>query len=122
MIEEYFSQLEGLLGDFPIIRSYELTKKVFNIHQGYITGTVTFENGHLLEFMEMVDVEQAGKVKYRYQYMDEARNLLFRYDNPPHHVKIDSFPHHKHLTYKVISSQEPGLRDVLFEISQCALN
>jgi hypothetical protein len=44
--------------------------------------------------MEVVDIEQAGKVKYRYQYMDEARNLLFRYDNAPHHAEIDSFPHH----------------------------
>jgi len=118
MIEDYFSQLESLLRDFPTIRSYELTKKVYNIHQGHISGKILFENGRVLEFMEVVDIEQAGKVKYRYHYMDEARNLLFRYDNAPHHAEIDSFPHHKHTPDKVIVSQEPELRRILHEISQ----
>lgn len=80
MIEDYFAGLESVLSEFPIIRSYELTKKVYNIHQGYMRGKVTFENGYSLEFAELVDIEQAEKVKYRYHCMDEGQNLLFRYD------------------------------------------
>ena len=118
MIEDYFSQLERVLSEFPIIRSYELTKKVYNLHQGYIGGRIIFENEHSLEFVEVVDNEQSGKLKYRYHYMDETRNLLFRYDNAPHHAGVDSFPHHKHMPDLVIASQEPDLRAILFEISQ----
>jgi len=93
MIEDYFSQLESILQEFPNIRSYELAKKIYNIHQGHISGKVIFENRHTLEFMEVVDTEQTGKVKYRYHYMDEAHKLHFRYDNAPHHADIDTSPH-----------------------------
>ena len=68
----------------------------------------------------MVNVERAGKVKYRYHYMDAEQNLIFRYDNAPHHPEARSFPHHKHTFGDVIESQEPGLMEVLFEISRKA--
>lgn len=118
MIEAYFSALENALRDFPAIRSYELTRKVYNLQQGFIGGKIAFENDHSLEFIEVVDVERDGKLKYRYQYMDQAKNLIFRYDNAPHHPQIRSFPHHKHLPEGLAESQEPTLMDVLFEISK----
>jgi len=68
--------------------------------------------------LEAVDIEQAEKIKYRYQFMDDTRNLIFRYDNAPHYIKITSFPHHKHTVEKVNASREPGLSDILQEISQ----
>jgi len=118
MIETYFSELEALLRDFPTIRSYALTRKVYNLQQGFIGGKLVFENGHSLEFVEVINGEQVGKVKYRYQYMDEAQNLIFRYDNAPHYPDILSFPHHKHTPDRVVESQEPDLQAVLFEISR----
>jgi hypothetical protein len=36
MIEAYFSKLEDALRDFPAIRSYALTRKVYNLQQGFI--------------------------------------------------------------------------------------
>jgi hypothetical protein len=120
MIEAYFSKLEDALQDFPAIRSYALTRKVYNLQQGFIGGKIVFENAHSLEFVEVVDVERDGKMKYRYQYMDEAQNLIFRYDNAPHHRQVRSFPHHKHTPGAVAESQEPDLMAVLFEISKIA--
>jgi hypothetical protein len=117
-IEAYFSELEGVLRDFPSIRSYILTKKIYNLQQGFIGGKIVFENSHSLEFVEVVNVERAGKVKYRYQYMDAEQNLIFRYDNAPHHPETLSFPHHKHTLGGVRESQEPDLAEVLFEISR----
>ena len=116
MIETYFSSLERVLQEFPTIRSYALSRKVYNLQQGYIGGKIVFENSHSLEFVEVINVEQAGKVKYRYQYMDESQTLIFRYDNAPHHPEIHSFPHHKHTSLGVQESQEPGLAEVLAEI------
>lgn len=116
MIETYFQQVEKVLRDFPIIRSYTLTRKVYNFQQGSIGGKIVFENGHSLEFMEVVDMEMAGKVKYRYQYMDENQGLIFRYDNAPHHSEVETFPHHKHISDQVVKAQEPALQAILTEI------
>ena len=118
MIEDYFLQVEEILREFPSIRSRVLTQKVYNHFQGYISGKIVFENGHSLEFAEVVDTEQTTKVKYRYQYMDEKQLLIFRYDNAPHHKEVKSFPHHRHTPNKVTDSKEPDLNDVLLEIAR----
>jgi len=93
MIEAYFEEVEGVLQDFPNICSYTLTKRIYNLQQGYIGGTITFDAGWRLEFMEVKDAEVAEKLKYRYQFMDEAHEPVFRYDNTPHHPEIQTFPH-----------------------------
>lgn len=118
MIEDYFLQVEEILREFPSIRSRVLTQKVYNHFQGYISGKIVFENGHSLEFAEVVDTEQTTKVKYRYQYMDEKQSLIFRYDNAPHHKEVKSFPHHRHTPNKVTDSNEPGLNNILLEIAR----
>ena len=118
MIEDYFLQVEEILREFPSIRSRVLTQKIYNHFQGYISGKIVFENGHSLEFAEVVDTEQTTKVKYRYQYMDEKQLLIFRYDNAPHHKEVKSFPHHRHTPNKVTDSNEPGLNNILLEIAR----
>lgn len=122
MIEDYFLQLENILREFPVIRSYALNKKIYNNQQGMIGGRIVFENESSLEFLEVVDTEQESKLKYRYHYMGKSQNLIFRYDNAPHHPQVNSFPHHKHTTQAIKPSEEPGLQDVLFEITNLARN
>ena len=94
MIEEYFLQTVQILLVFPIIRSYTLSKKVFNNQQGMIGGKIVFENESSLEFLEVADTGQENKLKYRGRYMDGSQNLIFRYDNAPHHPQVNSYPHH----------------------------
>ena len=118
MIEGYFDALEKLLRDFPVIQSYTLTKKPYNIYQGYIAGKVSFENGYSLHFVEVMDVEVGRKLKYRYQCMDAGQGLVFRYDNAPHHPEIATFPHHKHFPARIEASGEPSLNAVLLDISR----
>lgn len=122
MIEDYFLQVESILRNFPAIQTYKLTKKVYNIHQGYIGGKIAFDNGSSLEFVEVIDTERPTKIKYRYQYMDKSRSLVFRYDNAPHHPEIASFPHHKHIPDQNLESKEPDLESVLFEITRLQYN
>ena len=118
MIATYFKLIDSLLQDFPIIVSYTLTKKIYNRKQGYIGGSITFENGHRLDFIEVKNVDADGKIKYRYQYMDAQQGLIFRYDNAPHHKHLRTFPHHKHAGGKTQERLEPTLHDVLIEIVQ----
>lgn len=69
MIEIYFSRLENLLLQFPNIRSYTVNKQIYNIRQGYIQGSIVFENGYRLNFVEVKQTDKDSKIKYRYQYM-----------------------------------------------------
>lgn len=118
MIDAYFTQLEQILQKFPTIRSYTLKKKVYNNKQGFITGSIIFENGSRLDFVEVKNTDVQAKIKYRYQYMNTHQDLIFRYDNAPHHKHLTTFPHHKHLQKGEQESEEPTLEDVLLEIAQ----
>ena len=55
MIAAYFAQIESVIQAFPNIRSYELRRKVYNAKQGYIRGSIMFESGHRLDFVEVKD-------------------------------------------------------------------
>jgi len=48
--------------------------------------------------------------------MDIEGNLIFRYDNVPHHHEIATFPDHKHYPNRVVESKPIGLRQVVEEI------
>ena len=108
MIDTYLIQLEQLFQQFPNIQTYTLTKKVYNTKQGFISGSIFFENGYRLDFVEVKNTDVQAKIKYRYQYMDRHLELVFRYDNAPHH---------KHLQQGKQESEEPTLGDVLMEIA-----
>lgn len=118
MIETYFYQIEKILNEFPSVRFYTLKKKIYNINQGFLNGSIVFHNGYILDFAEVKDAESSAKIKYRYQYMNERHEVIFRYDNAPHHRRLKTFPHHKHLSENVEESEEPVLFDVLLEIAQ----
>ena len=118
MIEAYFYQIEEILNEFPTIRSYTLRKKVYNVKQGFISGSIVLKNGYMLDFVEVKDAESSAKLKYRYQYMNQHHEVVFRYDNAPHHRQLKTFPHHKHLPKNIEESGEPNLFDVLLEIAQ----
>lgn len=53
---------------------------------------------------------------------DQDDQLIFRYDNAPHHQKlnISTFPHHKHEQQEnnIVSSDVPFLEEVCQEIKQ----
>ena len=54
-------------------------------------------------------------VAYSYYWLDGNNQLIVGWDNAPHHRKIATFPHHKHVKKKasVTSSKEHCLKEVL---------
>jgi hypothetical protein len=48
--------------------------------------------------------------------MNTKGNLIFRYDNVPHHREITTFPDHKHHSDTVVESASVDLRQVMEEI------
>ncbi len=79
-------------------------------------------DGYTLQFMELVNRkrDKITRPKYRFHFMDSADKMIFRYDNAPHHPKVTTYPHHKHIRgeEKPKPSKEIGLRDVLSEIEE----
>ncbi|TRV04078.1 MAG: hypothetical protein EWV41_18015 [Microcystis wesenbergii Mw_MB_S_20031200_S109] len=43
-----FLQIEQTIREFPNVRYLSLTKKIYNASQGYINGSIIFENHHRL--------------------------------------------------------------------------
>jgi len=78
-----------------------------------------FVDSSILEIAMFVSETRNGIAvdKYRLHYMKHSGQMLFRYDNAPHHPEITSHPHHKHISNKVFQTTEPSLKDVLKEIS-----
>lgn len=58
------------------------------------------------------------KVRYKYHYQSSEGELIFRYDNAPHHPGLRSFPHHKHEGGRVIEAGSLDLGEVLREIDK----
>lgn len=120
-IEEYFSSIRTLITNCGYISSAQITYDVRTGHLGYVKGTLFFLDGSRLEFTEYIDVEfKPTKDDYRYSYI-KGKEVIFRYDNCPHHKEIDSFPHHKHVKNRVISTSEPNLDIILREINEIIL-
>lgn len=118
MIDEYFGSVEQIVLAFPKVRSLSINKKSYNLRQGYISGSVVFENRRRLDFVEVKDIEVKAKIKYRYQYMDPDGKLIFRYDNAPHHPELSGFPNHKHHESGIVPCVEPALSEILMEIAE----
>ncbi|MGR3178978.1 MAG: toxin-antitoxin system TumE family protein [Candidatus Anammoxibacter sp.] len=118
MIEKYFIEIDKTISYFKDIRSYSLNKKIYNDRQGFVSGTIIFDDDSQLDFTEVKNVELEGKIKYRYHYMDKDNELIFRYDNANHYKDIKNCPHHKHLKETIIESPELNLFDILLEIKE----
>jgi hypothetical protein len=55
---------------------------------------------------------------YSYHWQDSNDNLIIRWDNSPHHLKIKTFPHHKHIKNKITESDEITINELIGYISK----
>lgn len=118
MILNYFQEIEQTINSSEGVVSLNLEKRIINDSFGVFKGQVIFKHG-VLDFLEVVRIEDTGnpfKKKYKYHFRDHDDELIFRYDNVPHHPEINTFPHHKHTKGQIADSIEPDLTDVLKEI------
>jgi len=116
LLNKYFEEIDELLKN-PLILSINLKKDHRSSYVGLLSGEILFINNSTLYFMEYLEVNDfIEKKTYRYHYQDGSGNLIFRYDNAPHHKEIVTFPHHKHTDKKIFESVEQNLASVLSEI------
>jgi hypothetical protein len=120
VIRKLVSEIEKTIDSSSIVLSSNI-QKYFGPGEEvvYLKGHVTIIDSSILE-IALFATESRGTLsidKYRLHYMNSAGQLLFRYDNSPHHPEIDTHPHHKHTPDKISRSNIPSIRDVLNEIS-----
>lgn len=123
MIPIYFAEINETIEQFAAAHFILDASVTFDIrpgNQGYLTGSVIFEDFSSLHFKEFVDAAPGivEKLSYSYHYQEADETLVFRYDNARHKPAI-AFREHKHTVLGTISEAlSPALGDVLIEIIQ----
>lgn len=120
-VSQHFEIIERAIEYSPAIEA-EIESERFDATNGRITGVLYFADGSRLEFSELVVIEKSRLVKsrYRYQFV-RGDETVFRYDNAPHHDHVSTHPHHKHVGNEILPAIEPGLGQVLGEVSSLLL-
>ncbi|KHE90881.1 MAG: hypothetical protein SCABRO_03378 [Candidatus Scalindua brodae] len=112
-IKKRIARLEWLVERESIDTEYDEDADI-----GNIGGNIVFKDGSVIHFKEIFIGE---KTQYRFHYMDERNNLIFRWDNAPHHKELKTFPHHVHLPDGVKENKPVKLVDVLDKIEDIVI-
>jgi hypothetical protein len=86
----------------------------------YFKAIFTLIDGSTLRVTESVNPEK-DSTRYSYYWLTFGGDLIIGWDNAPHHKKINTYPHHKHIggRKKVEPSEEKDLLSVMSHISKC---
>jgi len=100
LIERRFGYI---ISDLEVIENYD----------EYFKIKIVFKDGSVLRITEAWSKESL--FAYSYYWLTNTNKLIIGWDNAPHHKKIITFPHHKHLENKnsIQASKEKSLEDVL---------
>ena len=118
-IDDYFRNLLDVIAACTVVRTSELNFDKRSSMVGFVKGAVFFTDESTLHIRELIDVRKTSvRVMYVYHYQDKMGELIFRYDNTPHHAELASFPHHKHTANHVdsIDGELPEWSELLSEI------
>jgi hypothetical protein len=119
MINDYFKGFSVIIDSTGFIVDSEIHKRKINDFLGIIEGKLLCGD-YMLDILEVIEIIEDKLIKKKYKYhlrgLDE-NDMIFRYDNAPHHQDVQTYPHHKHLPdNKTIDSNEPDITQVLSEI------
>jgi len=121
-VKDYFTEIQKLLQKSALIENINVEYDVKSKNIGIVQGTLEIIDGSILQFMELINAkgDKITRPKYRFHLMDTNDEVIFRYDNAPHHPEIATHPHHKHVKGENVpkQSKEVGLKDVLSEIER----
>lgn len=114
VISDYILKLKNTIEKLPGV----LSDKVIIDNRGdvvlFLKGEIVFTDQSELHFKEyFTAVPELEKLAYSYHYQDKEKEIIFRYDNAEHHQEVETFPHHKHVENKIISSQAMTIDNVL---------
>lgn len=119
---DYFSEIQSLIRSSIFVENVDIEYEVKSRSIGIVHGILGMIDGSTFQFMELVNIksDKMIRLKYRFHLMTVNDEMVFRYDNSPHHPEISTYPHHKHVKGEEVPrrSKEVGLKDVLLEIEE----
>ncbi len=112
---EYYSQIEAVIKDCPIISNFLIDFDEIDFSTCYLKGKLELTDGSVLYFIEFIEIrgDAINYLKYKYQWQSKNDDLITRWDNVPHHRKIDTFPYHMHDKEGVHASPSINLLNIL---------
>ena len=124
MIRRFVENLEKSIVSNPVVLSSNIQKHLGPTNNTvYVKGSIIFIDSSVLDIAIFANKTSTviSIEKYRFQYMDKQGQMLFRYDNAPHHPELSSFPEHKHVGDRTISLPQPDLKNIFNEITALIL-
>ena len=123
MLSQHIQEIDNAIRECTLVVKYTMYKEQLSPNSGYIEGEILFINNSRLAYFEFYNLTESRVdcEKYRYQYMDSDNQLIFRYDNAPHHSELSSSPHHKHVSSGVVESNPLHFAKVLKEVESVIL-
>ena len=118
MLESIASPIESAIRCSALVVTHNLVKVQLSATVGYVEGGVTFVDNSRLVFFEFLRQTEDGvqREKYRYHFMDSDDQLIFRYDNAPHHPEIKTHPDPLHVGEKIKENLPTDILQVLADI------
>jgi Family of unknown function (DUF6516) len=98
--DNYLTAIKVKLLTSPLVKSFTVVKERSISDQGYFRARLSLNNGDFLEIVEFFNVKNGACITetYRYQWMDETKQVLRkRWDNVEHFPCLANFPHHVHI-------------------------
>jgi len=123
MLRAYAASIDAALRNCLVIAIHSFQIVELSPTTGYIEGEALLVDGSHLVFFEFLrqGEPRLEREKYRYHYMDGDNQLIFRYDNAPHHSEVATFPHHNHTSLGADESTAPDFATVLAEVEKAFL-
>ena len=119
---DYFSEIQSLIRSSIFVENVDVGYDAKSRIIGIVHGILGMIDGSTLQFMELVNIKRDKmiRLKYRFHLTNVTDEMVFRYDNAPHHPEIATYPHHKPVKGGMVPrrSEEVGLKDVLLEIEE----
>jgi hypothetical protein len=84
------------------------------VEDEYLKIVIYFADGSNLRVTE--EWEEGILVKYSYYWLTPDNRLKIGWDNAPHHVQLENFPHHKHVGQQ--TNRQPSDETCLEEVMQ----
>ena len=120
MTIRYFNKIKNKVGKLEWLTERVIIDTEYDedADVGIIGGSITFKDGSIFHFKEVLLGESRH---YRFHYMDERNNLIFRWDTAPHYRDLKTFPYHVHLPDGIKESKQVTLIGVLDKIEDIVI-
>lgn len=116
-LSKYLNNIEGAVRNLQGVYVERYEEEVLTADRINLKIRIRFQTGHMLEINESFIGEeyQIIHLGYRYHFQDAKNKMVFRYDNTPHFPALATYPHHKHLSNRVIPFDQPSIIEAIEE-------